>query len=286
MAYHFKRRETIPQAARRIGREEIAAIAEQLGRRKGSRDRAIHEARKNVKKARALLRLVGKQMGRRYRLENHVLREAGRTLSELRDRKAAIETFDALRKRYPRELRGPKIDAIRETLLARRMDATELPRILRGIAAQAKAAGKRVRSWPIKDDGFRAIGPGLKKGYGEARAAFAEAQKARLPEDYHNWRKRLKDHWYHVRLIRKFWDEDMRAYEGGLREAETWLGDDHNLALLHDLLADQPEAAAVLRMIGRHQREVRGKADAFGRRVYQEKPREFLKRVHKLWKDR
>jgi len=58
MAYRIKRNESVAEAVRRIAGEEIDSVASQLARSSGKRrDKAIHEARKSVKKTRAL-RLV------------------------------------------------------------------------------------------------------------------------------------------------------------------------------------------------------------------------------------
>jgi CHAD domain-containing protein len=126
MAYHFKRDESVPEAVRRIAREELESAVEQLGRRRnGSYDEAIHEARKSVKKVRALLRLFQMELGGKYRTETRGLREAGRKLSELRDAGAVIEILDTLKKKYPQELRGHKVDSIRRGLMARKRHAEE-----------------------------------------------------------------------------------------------------------------------------------------------------------------
>src|SRR5260370_36476169 len=64
MGYHFERNESVPEAVRRIAYEEAdSAITYLRGKGRTSRDEAIHEARKNIKKLRALLRLAEPQLG-------------------------------------------------------------------------------------------------------------------------------------------------------------------------------------------------------------------------------
>ncbi len=67
------------------------------------------------------------------------------------------------------------------------------------------------------------------------------AQDDPRPENYHDWRKRVKDHWYHVRLLESLWTEVLEAREASLKNLETWLGDDHNLVVLCDKLTNEPE---------------------------------------------
>jgi CHAD domain-containing protein len=158
---------------------------------------------------------------------------------------------------------------------------------MQGIAKSVDAARKRVKNWPIEEDGFRALEPGFKKTFRAAAKAFAAARKRPRPENYHEWRKRVKDHWYHIRLLENLWTDLLRGYENSLEHIETWLGDDHNLTLLHDRLVKQPEKSLdqVLRAIDLYQKELRENAETFGKRVHEEKAGQFLRRMRKLWKD-
>jgi CHAD domain-containing protein len=296
MSYHFKRDESVPETVRRIALEELESVADQLGRpRNRNHDEAIHEARKSVKKVRALLRLLRTELGDQYRAESRGLREVGRKLSELRDAGAVIEIFDTLKKKYPDEFRGRKFHSIRRVLVARRRHAEEeanLPRVQRRLAESIKAATMRVKTWRIRTDGFAAIERGFEKTFRAGRTAFALAQKRPRPENYHEWRKRLKDHWYHIRLLENVWTDVLLGYENSLKVLETWLGDDHNLVLLHDRLVADPESYGdektidlVLRSIDKYQKELRDNAESFGNRIHLEGPRRFTRRMRKLWQE-
>src|SRR2546430_1303607 len=60
-------------------------------------DKAVHEARKDMKKLRALVRLMRPELGgKAYRRENARFREVARSLSGVRDAKAMLEALDAL----------------------------------------------------------------------------------------------------------------------------------------------------------------------------------------------
>ena len=62
MAFRLSRRHSIPVQLGRIARREIDAALDELDRRALDR-RAIHEARKSVKKVRAVLRLLRDALG-------------------------------------------------------------------------------------------------------------------------------------------------------------------------------------------------------------------------------
>jgi hypothetical protein len=119
---------------------------------------------------------------------------------------------------------------------------------------------------------------------------MATAEDDPRPENYHEWRKRVKDHWYHVRLVEDLWTEVLEARESSLKNLETWLGDDHNLVVLCDKLTNEPdkygEADGVqlfLALAGEHQKELRQNSMSLGQRIYEEKPRQFTQNMSKLW---
>src|SRR5689334_22498723 len=60
-------------------------------------DSRIHDARKQIKAARATLRLIREALPKaKYRAENRCLRDAARPLSEARDTAVLVKTFDDL----------------------------------------------------------------------------------------------------------------------------------------------------------------------------------------------
>jgi hypothetical protein len=148
-----------------------------------------------------------------------------------------------------------------------------------------------VKAWPLQTDGFPAIAPGLRQTFRCGRKALVQVQDCPRPENYHEWRKRVKDHWYHVRLLEDLWTDVMQAYEKSLNDVQTWLGDDHNLVLLREQIVAEPdsygsdkEISLVLRHAEKYQKELRDSARSLGKRVYyEEKPRQFVYRMRQLW---
>jgi CHAD domain-containing protein len=289
MGYHLERNEPVPQGLKRIAREQLASAADELGKRGRQRAEGIHEARKSIKKVRAVLRLVRLELGNTYQKENARLRRVGRTLSEFRDATAIIQIVDALKEKYPEEL--PQ--AIRRKLVAHRA-ASERRRNVAGVvqkmATTLRGAEARVNSWPMETNGFAAIAPGLEATYRAGRKALARAQEQPQPENFHEWRKRVKDHWYHVRLIEDLWSDVMGGYEKSLKDLETWLGDDHNLVILRETMQDAPDrfgtpkdVEALFDLIAKYQKELRDNSVSLGQRIYEEKPRLFLQRMKHLW---
>lgn len=294
VAYRLKSGEPVPEGIKRVVREEIEAAARHLsGQGAAARDQAIHEARKNLKKIRGVLRLMRGELGEMYRLENPFFRDAGRRLSQYRDAGAMLETFEALRKKYRGELGRGRLASIRRGLLARKEQAEKqggIEKVLNEMSGVLRRRVLRVRNWPLAADGFGAIAPGLEATFRRGQKAMARTRKHPLPENYHELRKRVKDHWYHVRLMEGVWDGTMPAYERKLKDLETWLGEDHNLVVLQEkLMAEpafygrEPEIALFVRLIDKYHKELRGNSLALGARIYGERPRQFSGRMRRMW---
>jgi CHAD domain-containing protein len=294
VAYHLKQSESIPDEVRRVVREELQSAAEHLsGADLGQREEAIHEARKSVKKIRAMLRLVRPDLGELYAVENQRLRDLGRKLSEFRDADAMLETFDALRERFREELGGVTLRPVRTRLMRERAEhaqTADIENVLARCAASLRGTSRRLGSWPVIHDGFSAIAPGFERTFRRGRQAMARARKSGSDVDFHEWRKTVKYHWYHIRLLERSWTDLLQAYERSLKDLETWLGDDHNLVVLRDRILATPAAygsprttAIALDLIGRYQKELRANALSLGERIYAEKPVHFRYHMHGVW---
>ena len=294
MAYRLKRSESVPEGIKRVVTGEIDSAAERLqhcGAK--NRDQAIHEARKSLKKIRGVLRLVRPELGEKYREENECFRDLGRQLSEMRDAQAIGEVFESL---VGHNSRGGEMDAFAgirrgiESAKREKEQATDVERLILTTLDFLGSARERVAGWPLHNDGFTAVAAGLKRTYKRGRRALAKAQRNSNPLTYHAFRKRVKDHWYHIRLLESLWTEAQQARESSLHDLETWLGDDHNLVVLSEQMQNEPDRyggqqnlARFLALAERYEKELRSNSLALGQRLYEEKPGEFIRRMEKLW---
>lgn len=292
MAYRLKLGHPVPEEIKRVAGEQLESAARGLNSEiSAARGTAIHEARKSIKKTRALLRLVRAELGPLYGVENTRLRNVGRRLSASRDAAVLVETFDNLVAKYPHDVPGHRLDSIRRVLVRHREQAErqlDSGSLLRRSASTLTAAAVRISDWPLKNNGFAAIGPGLERTYRRGRAALAAARAHASAENFHELRKRVKDHWYHVRLLEDLWTGVMQAYENALKDLETWLGDDHNLVVLRQHVFSLPESHAeetklLANLVDRYRHELRGNALSLAERVYGEKPSQFAARLGSLW---
>lgn len=297
MSYYLTANEPVAHALKRIVSEELDSAAARLEGKDGTDwHDAVHEARKSVKKVRAVLRLVKPELGRLYRIENTGMRELGRKLSEIRDAGATVETFDSLREKHLEHLDRHGLKAIRHTLVAQKEEAEQGARsegVLVQVAEILRTKARTIEEWPLRADGFSAFRKGLEDTYRRGRKVLKATHKHPRPENYHEWRKRVKDHWYHIRLIYHASTDETKAYEKNLKDLETWLGDDHNLVVLREKISSDPivygsqqDVDLFLELIGKQQRELRHSAVTLGNQIYHDKPGQFTSRMRSLWHTR
>ena len=95
-AYRIDPAQPVPDEVRRVARGRIDhAIDELRGTSDSTPAEAVHEARKDMKKLRALLRLVRGELGERvYQAENTCFRDTARELAGVRDDVSVQELLD------------------------------------------------------------------------------------------------------------------------------------------------------------------------------------------------
>ena len=263
-----------------------SAIAHLTGVAAEDRDRGIHEARKNIKKIRALLRLVAGELGSRsFKRENHRFRDIGRKLSELRDAQAIIESFAALpADTLPKTLRT-KLSRSLEAAKSKTYSCLNIEDVLESSIAALQHARPYLESFTIEAEGFSAIEPGLLNIYKRGRKALCAAQKTRTAETLHTLRKRVKDHWYHMRLIGEAKIAILDRRQDALRQVEAYLGESHNLHVLQQTLARTP-TKKVLDALQVRESELGTQALMLADGLYERRARQLkrgLSELHTIW---
>jgi CHAD domain-containing protein len=292
-AYRIAPEEPVPDEVRRVARGRIDhAIDELSGNSENSRAKAVHEARKDMKKLRALLRLVRGEIGDEvYAHENACFRETAAQLSGVRDADVMILTLSDLERRFG-ELPGAA-RKLRPALVAHRFRISAGSTRPAGQAAidTLTEARERVDQWPLDSDGFEAFEEGLRRSYRRGRNAFHRAQELPTAEHMHEWRKRVKDLWYHVSLLEEAWKPVMSALSDETHELSERLGDEHDVSVLiewaHRHASALNGADPMLRgfdVIGAsRRRELQEQAFGYGSRLYTDNPGVFVGRIRGWW---
>jgi len=202
------------------------------------REDAIHQARKSVKKARAIVALLELADAPPPASHKRRLRDAGRLLSSVRDSAVVVATFDQLRQRSAERFPAQASASMRRALVGTRTRIAK-EAVDNGSTAKAKRAIRSVRrslkKWKFPDLDSIDLAAVLKESYRSSRKAMTRARSMR-EGDLHRWRKKVKTFWYQLRLIEHL-APGLRSQVQAFEQLETWLGEHHDLAVLQTAIA-------------------------------------------------
>ncbi len=292
MEYTIRRGEPVSEEIKRIIDGRVEAGIEHID---GDTDRheTVHEVRKRCKEVRAAVRLVRPVLPT-YSEENAHYRDAARRVSEIRDAHAAIETFDDHVRPAAKDdgaLSGDELDGIRETLIGRRDEVAaekDLEQRLENVRADLIEGRERVPDLPIATEGYDAVAGGLRKSYKRARNRMEEAYEDPEFERFHEWRKRIKYHRYHTRLLRSIWVGPMKARRSELKTLSDVIGYENDLAEFSMMMRDEDlfgeDTREVLsRVIEGRRGELHREGRPLGERLFAEEPDQLVVRFGRYW---
>ncbi len=284
MPYVFLRTERLEDGARRIAREGLyLAIASLEGSPGGTPSRVaervaeapdeqVHDARKALKRLRALVRFVRGAVGEStYRATNAALADAAKGVSDARDSAVMIETFARLAQG------AAEANAIAQSLRRTRTASQKNEgRDRERAVAILRAEIPKVEAWVFREDGFAALSDGAIAAY---RGARRKLRGARDGVALHELRKRTKDVQYQTQLLHDVWPAAMKAWGKALDELGDRLGEDHDLFLLQERLATKPEGARFIERAEIRRRELVEESLPIAARIFAEKPDAYAARL-------
>jgi CHAD domain-containing protein len=293
MGFRLKPGEHVGDEIKRIILRQLEGATSEL-REVGtpSGNAAVHRARRRVKKVRAAIRLLRPLLGHTFEPLDRRLRGTVHLLAPVADGQGVVEALDHLTQGNADPetidaLRAVRIGLVEREARADRRACAE--RVLQRVASTLRAERSEVAGWHLRAPGFKAIAEGLEAGYRGSQDAMTAALAHPTAHHFHSWRRRVKDHWFHVRLLEGRCGNRLRAYERRLEQLDECLGELHNLALLIEIVGGElsvprNQTAARLRVIRKAQLELRRSARALALRLYKETPRHYIRRVHALWR--
>jgi len=292
MAFRLRQQESVADGLRRVAKKELRGARDELRRTSPLRDEAIHEARKSVKKLRAILQLMKAERGRGLGKSQKRLRSVNRTLSPLRDADAMMKMLTQLSSQNPHMLSEHTFARLRRQLLSRRhaaIEAVERDGAWKKTRQTLRQLQRDAKRWRPRHRGFGALAPGIRAAHRRGRRAAARARKDQQAADFHEWRKQIKVLWYELRLIERCGRNvahDVRA----LHRAETLLGEEHNLAVLCAELSAEGSVCGPVELdrlraaAARHQCTLRKKAIESAQRIYRRPTVDYVRTVRRAYK--
>jgi len=287
MSYALKHGQNFGDNLRRICRKQIdLAIAIAEGKRKPN-DTPVHETRRHLKKARAALRLVQKEIGGGlFREHDHCLRDVARLISDIRDAEVRLQTVRELKSITER--RGHATYRRLEAMLA-----LELENFIAAFAEwQVQAvpmlekAYDAIDCWPLDQFGCKQLRRAVQGSYKRARKSLARAKANRSPENFHKFRTKAKLLWHQLRILRPINAVVLKTLSDDLDSLGSLLGRAHDLSFLGDRLRGehgkaewQREGHKLLAVIEVSQSDLQRGAADLAERFFAERPRDFGARI-------
>jgi len=290
MSYELVQDETVGDGIQRIVCRQIesairASRAEQNG--KGS---PVHETRKHLKKARSALRFAAGEIDPDvWKREDRCLRKVGQLISEVRDAEVRLETV-----RQMREFARGRKRSFQETeeLLAFELDSflaafSEWPDEAKQRLTQSLA---RIRAWPLDDLSCKQLRKCVQKTYKRGRRALQVAIKKTNTKNLHAFRKRAKELWYQLRILRPLAPAVFAELNDELKAIGQYLGQVHDLAFVAERLSAIGSARKhgdriLNALIDSREQEIESTAIALGERFYAERPQQFARRVARYFSE-
>jgi CHAD domain-containing protein len=278
----------------------------------------VHEARKALKRLRALMRLLRDELGEQvFERESALLRDTGRGLAHARDAAVLLSTLDRLLAHEPGKLAARRgVVRLRARLQREREGAAELA--LSDSASHVEALADlramrvRVSTWQLRGrDGIEAVEPALERLYGKGRKRMRKAIRARgerkRTRSLHAWRKRVKDLRYAAEMLDRSGTEDAKGKRHGKAGQREFakriakraddlgelLGEEHDLAMLGERVRTEAKVKRaggtvgtrtrrlLLARIAKRRKKLRKRALRDGRELYERKPKRFVRRMRK-----
>ncbi|HUD83794.1 MAG TPA: CHAD domain-containing protein [Candidatus Saccharimonadales bacterium] len=285
MSYRIEKGEGLADAFARIAAEEIDLAMAELRRR--DHGEAVHNARKALKRLRALLRSLRVAFPDKwFRAENQRIAAAGRKISPLRDMHVQLRTLADL---GPASSAGKRVSR----LLRRRQIAFSrgIPALRNTVRQMLRVSSQNIAARPANKPTPRHLADGLKRIYRQGRDAFNTACKRPSPENLHEWRKKAKLLGYGFALIEGLGlhkTSRMIKCAAGLSEA---LGDDHDLFMVETALDREnrsrpaPDYRSLSKRISARRAKLQKRAFKRGALIYAEKPGRFRKQLDRCLRE-
>jgi len=255
---------------------------------------SIHEARKNIKKLRAVLRLIRHEIGiEKYQELNIFYRETGQKIALLRDDTSMVELLE----NFKENIKSPELQkviqkSIRLAKKKREKEFADFYKNKKGAQLNKSLSGKMaaLKQANISGNPEIFIMQSVGKVHRDTIKRMKQAEKEGSNEAYHNWRKQVKYLMFQMMILKNAWPKFFDAYIDELDKLQKLLGSLHDLNILNnyavqgDLLTlDKKQKEALLNYIYPRRASLKKQVHVIGKQLFAENSVAFSKRVLGIW---
>jgi Uncharacterized conserved protein len=288
MSYELKPDETLGDGLCRIISRQIENAVCASKTKQNGKGSSVHETRKHLKKARAALRLIRGEVERDvWKKEDRCLVKVARMISQVRDAEVRLQTVRQMHEFVRGRTKGFQHT---EEFLALELDSflaafSEWP-----VEAEERLCRTldRLRKWPWSGVHWRRLRRNVQRTYKNGRDILSDVTKKPTTRNLHSFRKRAKELWYQLRLLRPLAPDVFEELNDELKKIGSCVGQVHDLDFVARRLASigpaTREGDRVLHLLieTRHG-ELERTAIALGQRFYAERPRRFARRLSRYF---
>jgi CHAD domain-containing protein len=288
MGFRLKLRESLPDGLKRVFREQIESALELCRHPAKQRGVTVHEVRKHLKKLRAAMRLGIPEVSKnRHTREDRCVRKIGRLVSDLRDAQVRLQTLIQLRDdtaKGPEDSPFPRIEELLS--LERESFSAAFAGWQKQAIPQLERVEARLLKWPLDGLTWKQVCGAVAKIYKRGQRGLARTIDDPDPEDFHAWRKRVKDLWYQLRILQPLNRVVLTEMAHDAEVLGELLGREHDLHFLWARLEKESsdealcdELAQLEKLVRKRGKRLRTNALELGRRFYAEPAKAFAKRI-------
>lgn len=287
MRYRLSPNGNVSKHFKRLMRSINEDIALALLRASTDSETGIHEARKGCKEIRALLRLVRPHLGKaEFQHRQAFYKSIAARLSGNRDAVVRKKTWQNLVADVP-SLQSSTFDVVARVLSSQQ---TLNPIDEKGryffldLALVVESESDSPEKWNLPKS-LSDVAPNFKRIYQQARDAQKESENSKDIEDFHRFRKRSKDLYYCMRVLRPLFGKSLKTQLSGLEALTELQGLANDQAVLLEYLSehlqaielDDEEWAFVQGCINNKLKELQKHSHKAARKLLAVSPNSFIK---------
>lgn len=279
--------EAVGPALERFGHDILAEAQAAMQSERGTKV-VIHDFRKAMKRWRAFLRLLDREVVAAARELRMQARDLARELAPARDVQAALDAFADLR-HCDSALPPRSVSAMSTRIESRRQaeNGAVSADIRDHIAAYLARADAALSAFPTGNMDVRDLAAALARSYGRARKLVPRDWAAASAEELHELRQRVVIHRYQIEIVQPLWPRYIRVTAGEAQRLRERLGHYQDLVVLEALTAPRGELARwrsrlVPLISERKQAHATAAAHNAGR-LFAERPRALQRKLVELW---